>query len=597
WRGQLARVEQPTRLADALPAPLATDGPAFGHHTQLLGVTETAGLLVATRREHVTLNTLVQAAWILLLQRYTGQAAVTVGVTTAGRSAELADAERILGLFINTLPLTAAPSADGPAGEWLRALQADNLAMREYEHTPLVEVQRWAGHGGQALFDTLIVFENFPMDEALLAAAPGGLRFGAIGGQDDTHYPLTITAVVSGGVRQALRLHYSYDATRFSATQVAAFAAQTAHLLNALADNSGLPCGALPLLADDARTALLAGGENAQRYPSAEPVHRLIERRASLHPLAPALIYDDVTLSHDALNRRANRLARHLRTLGVGPEQRVGLALERSIDMVVAVLAVLKAGGAYVPLDPAYPAERLSSMMADSGIVLLLTQSAIAASLPRQPGLPVLEIGTDAAQPAPELESNLDLPVHPASLAYLIYTSGSTGKPKGIAVAHHALAEHTQVAVGYFGLTAADRMLLFSTMNFDGFVEQLFPPLAAGAAVVLRGPALWDSDTFYRATLDQRITIADLSTAYWNMLVQDFASHGVRDYGALRQVQATGEAMPPEALQAWRNAGLGHVKLLNTYGPTEATVTATAFDCAPYVSGREPLPAQMPIGR
>ena len=597
WRGQLARVDQPTRLADAMQAPLATEGAAFGHHVHLLDASDTAALLAAARREHVTLNTLVQAAWILLLQRYTGQAAVTVGVTTAGRPAELADAERILGLFINTLPLTAAPPANGPAGEWLRALQADNLAMREYEHTPLVEVQRWARHGGQALFDTLIVFENFPMDEALLAAAPGGLRFGAIGGQDDTHYPLTITAVVTGGASPALRLHYSYDATRFSASQVAAFAAQTAHLLNALADNPGLACGALPLLADDAQASLLTAGENAQRYPSEEPVHRLIERQARLRPQAPALVYNDVTLSHDALNRRGNRLARQLRALGVGPEQRVGLALERSIDMVVAVLAVLKAGGAYVPLDPAYPAERLSSMMADSGIMLLLTQSAIAASLPPQPGLPVLEIGADAAQPAPELESNLDLPVHPASLAYLIYTSGSTGKPKGIAVAHHALAEHTQVAVGYFGLTAADRMLLFSTMNFDGFVEQLFPPLAAGAAVVLRGPALWDSDTFYRATLEQGITIADLSTAYWNMLVQDFASHGVRDYGALRQVQATGEAMPPEALQAWRAAGLGHVKLLNTYGPTEATVTATAFDCAPYVSGREPLPAQMPIGR
>ncbi|CDG82376.1 non-ribosomal peptide synthetase [Janthinobacterium agaricidamnosum] len=611
WRGQLARIEQPTRLADVLAAP-ALQSPAlpatagaqlFGGHQQVLDGAVTARLLATARRERITLNTLVQGAWILLLQRYTGQAAVTVGVTTAGRPAELAGAEQVLGLFINTLPLTAAPSPGAAAGDWLRALQADNLAMREHEHTPLVELQRWAGHGGQALFDTLIVFENFPMDQALLAAAPGGLRFGAIGGRDDTHYPLTITAVLAGGVDPALRLHYSYDAARFSAPQVAAIAAQAERLLAALADTPQLPCGALPLLASDAETALLAAGDNPRRYPADQAVHRLIERQAALRPDAPALAHDGVTLSHAELNRRANRLARQLSALGVGPERRVGVALERSIEMVVAVLAILKAGGAYVPLDPAYPAERLAAMMDDSGVMLMLAQSGIAATLPRRPGLALLEVvaetGTDAAPPELQsnLDLNLDLPVHPDSLVYLIYTSGSTGKPKGIGVAHRALAEHAQVAVGYFGLTPADRMLLFSTINFDGFVEQLFPPLVAGAAVVLRGPALWDSDTFYRTTLEQGITIADLSTAYWNMLVQDFARHGVRDYGALRQVQATGEAMPPEALQAWRAAGLGHVKLLNTYGPTEAIVTATAYDCAPYVSGGLPLPAQMPIGQ
>ncbi|MRW94953.1 AMP-binding protein, partial [Duganella sp. FT80W] len=177
--------------------------------------------------------------------------------------------------------------------------------------------------------------------------------------------------------------------------------------------------------------------------------------------------------------------------------------------------------------------------------------------------------------------------------------SGSTGKPKGIGINHATLAEHSQVAQGYFGLTRSDRMLQFSTINFDGFVEQLFPALTCGAAVVLRGPELWDSATFLQALQTHGITIADLPTAYWHMLAQDFARlpEGQRHYGALRQVQATGEAMPPDGVQAWQDAGLSHVKLINSYGPTETVITSVVQDCAAYLQGDLPLPAQMPIGR
>ena len=146
-------------------------------------------------------------------------------------------------------------------------------------------------------------------------------------------------------------------------------------------------------------------------------------------------------------------------------------------------------------------------------------------------------------------------------------------------VAHHALVEHAYIAIDFFKLRSTDRMLQFSTINFDGFIEQLFPPLCAGATIVLRGPQLWDSETFYRELMDKRITVADLTTAYWFLLVQDFAKMGPRDYGALRQVHAGGEAMSPEGIKAWRQAGMNAITLLNTYGPTEAIVTATVADC------------------
>ncbi|SFU79654.1 non-ribosomal peptide synthetase, partial [Nitrosospira multiformis] len=195
-----------------------------------------------------------------------------------------------------------------------------------------------------------------------------------------------------------------------------------------------------------------------------------------------------------------------------------------------------------------------------------------------------------------ESDSNPQAVLHRHNLAYIIYTSGSTGKPKGVGVAHHALVEHAQVAVGFFGLDSTDRMLQFSTINFDGFIEQLFPPLCAGAAIVLRGPVLWDSETFHRELIEKRITVADLTTAYWFMLVQDFARNEPRDYGLLRQVHAGGEAMSPEGLKAWCEAGFDGVTLLNTYGPTEAAVTATVSNCSDYWQGNNEISVQVPIG-
>ncbi|MFG6449833.1 amino acid adenylation domain-containing protein, partial [Roseateles sp. BYS180W] len=363
-------------------------------------------------------------------------------------------------------------------------------------------------------------------------------------------------------------------------------------MLQALAEHPEQALGEVELAGEAERARLAAWSTNAQRHPADVPVHRLIEARSLETPDAIALRLDAEQLSYAELNLRANQLAHRLVALGVGLEVRVGLALERSIEMIVALLAVLKAGGAYVPLDPEYPAERLAYMLDDAGIELLLTQSHLGIAAEGVQTLALDQLTFDA-----EPVSNPAVAVHGGNLAYVIYTSGSTGRPKGIGITHASLAEHSQVAIGYFGLTPVDRMLQFSTINFDGFVEQLFPPLVAGATVVLRGPTLWDSETFYRQLIEQRISIADLPTAYWQLLAQDFAQKGPRDYGVLRQVQATGEAMPPEGVRTWREAGLGHVKLINSYGPTETVVTAIVEDCAAWITGDETLPAQMPIGR
>ncbi|MBA3755717.1 MAG: amino acid adenylation domain-containing protein, partial [Nitrosomonas sp.] len=390
-------------------------------------------------------------------------------------------------------------------------------------------------------------------------------------------------------------LQYSYACEYFSEATVSRIAVQIEQLLRMIT-GSGISClGDISLLSTAEWQQLKDWGINEKRYANPEPVHRLIERQVAEQPDATALIFGDIALSYAQLNERANRLAHQLIALGVKPESRVGIALERSIDMVVGLLATLKAGGSYVPLDPNYPRERLNHMVLDSAIELLLTHSHLREQIPHPASGNVVELDTLDLTDWPE--NNPEVALHGEHLAYIIYTSGSTGKPKGVAVAHHALIEHAYVAIDFFKLSNIDRMLQFSTINFDGFIEQLFPPLCAGAAIVLRGSLLWDSEIFYRELLDKRITVADLTTAYWFLLVQDFAKFGPRDYGSLRQVHAGGEAMSPEGIKAWRQAGMNAITLLNTYGPTEAIVTATVADCSENHIENDAESVQVTIGK
>ncbi|SDY98564.1 non-ribosomal peptide synthetase, partial [Nitrosomonas halophila] len=594
WRTWVRQFNAPTRLARSIVPPSAKLAKAakvgYGEVVRQLAPIQIETLIDFSRQERVTVNTLVQAAWALLLGHYTGQYTVTFGVTVAGRPADLPGSDQMLGLFINTLPVNVELKPSLSVGEWLRGLQAQNLASREHEHTPLYEIQRWAGQQRQALFDSILVFENYPLDEAFKQHTPGGLVISDVKGREETNYPMTVSVVENNG----FYLQYSYDDKCFSELAVHDIATQIEKLLREISQSATNRLGDLIFLDDVQQAKLKVWGVNEQRYASVKPVHSLIEKRAIACPEATALIFGDTELGYAELNRRANRLAHRLIALGIQPESRVGIAVERSIDMIVGLLAILKAGGAYVPLDPDYPRERLQHMVTDSGIELLLTQQAIEARIPRPAHGNVLLL--DALDVNGYSDANPGIAVHGEHLAYIIYTSGSTGHPKGVAVAHHALVEHARIAVEFFKLNSADRMLQFSTINFDGFIEQLFPPLCMGAAIVLRGPALWDSETFYQELIAKRITVADLTTAYWFLLVQDFARQGARGYGALRQVHAGGEAMSPEGIKAWRQAGLSGVALLNTYGPTEAIVTATVAVCSGEAQGDQ-QEADVTIGR
>ncbi|PPS64578.1 hypothetical protein CR917_20785 [Pseudomonas sp. BRM28] len=385
WGEQLRDLQEPTRLARvSTPA-----GDGYANHYLTLQAVDTGRLQRFAREQKVTVNTLLQAAWLLLLQRYTGQACVAFGATVAGRPAELKGVEQHIGLFINTLPVVASPRPELTVGQWLQQVQAQNLSLREHEHTPLFEVQRWAGKGGEALFDNILVFENYPVAEVLEQAAPEGLRFGAMEQHEQTNYPLTLAV----GLGDELSLHMSYDLAHFAPATIEQIAAQLGHLLLAMPSAADRPLGTLALMEQAEQREVLAEWNPAPaQFASQRCLHELIEAQAARAPSSIALTLGDAQLSYRELNERANQMAHALIAQGIGPEVLVGLACERSLEMVVGLLAILKAGGAYVPLDPAYPEDRLAYMMEDSGLSVVLAQSHLQLPVPQGVGEPIPDL-------------------------------------------------------------------------------------------------------------------------------------------------------------------------------------------------------------
>ncbi|MDV3438226.1 non-ribosomal peptide synthase/polyketide synthase [Pseudomonas otitidis] len=584
WLEQLAPLEEPTRLALAC-GRVASPEPGQALHSARLDAGQTRRLQAFARQQQVTLNTLVQSAWLLLLQRYSGQRSVAFGATVSGRPVELPGIEQQLGLFINTLPVIATPDGALSVAQWAQAVQAQNLALRDHEHMPLADVQRLAGRNGEALFDTLLVFENYPVSEAL-EAAPGGLGFSNLLYSEQSGYALTLIAQVG----EELELAFNYLTADFAEPSIRRIAGQLVHLLLQFMAQPQRALGELHLLEeDDHRRVVEQWNATARDYPGSIYVHQLFEQRALSQPNAPALTFAGRTLSYAELNAEANRLAHHLRSLGVGPDVLVGIAAERSVEMVVGLMAILKAGGAYVPLDPEYPQDRLAYMFEDSGIALLLTQSHLRDGLPIPAGLPVLELDRPAAW-ASASDANPEVPLHPENLAYVIYTSGSTGKPKGAGNRHIALHNRLAWMQEAYQLSAEDSVLQKTPFSFDVSVWEFFWPLMEGARLVMALPG----DHRDPARLVQLITEEGISTLHFvpSMLQAFVGEESAARCTSLRRIVCSGEALPVE-LQRQTLALLPQAGLYNLYGPTEAAIDVTHWTCIE--EGKDAVPIGQPI--
>ncbi|GGZ25554.1 non-ribosomal peptide synthetase [Streptomyces poonensis] len=580
WRTVLSGLEEPTLIAPGDSG--ATVPPA--HLTFTIPRELTDRVRETARRHDLTLSSVFQGCWALLLAQLTGRTDVVFGSTISGRPAELPGMETMVGLFINTVPVRVQVRPQWSLLDTVADVQHQTTGMVPHHHLSLPDIQRAAGLS--TLFDTLTVTENYPMGGEDLKELPGDLTMVGAKGTDANHYPLSIAALPD----DALRLHFGYRQEIFRRADIEAIGERFRRLFEVFADTPRCLVGRLPLLTDTEETGLLGFGSPAEPFPAGEVVPALFAEQVRRDPEAPALAFEGTTLSYAELDRRSNRLARALIERGAGPERLVALALPRSVDLVVATLAVLKAGAAYLPVDTSYPAERISYLLTDSAPALVLATSASAAVLPETCGAPRLLLDDPTAVRAIDAHTDTDIAaderlaeLSPANAAYVIYTSGSTGRPKGVVVPHAGLAGLVAEHIARFGVGPGSTVLQFASPSFDAAVWEMCMGLLTGATLAL-APAerLRPGRALVELVAEHRVTHILIPPAALGVL-----SPG--DLPSVRVLIVGGEASAPELVEAWAT---GH-SMINAYGPTEATVAASISGP---LSGAETPPIGTPVG-
>ncbi|KYF66721.1 non-ribosomal peptide synthetase [Sorangium cellulosum] len=605
FRGALAGFRAPTPLPmEAGPAAGAAGGDAFPCAEQALRFSraETEALAACARRLRVTLNTLVQGAWALLLSRHSGEPDVVFGATVSGRPPELPGSEAIVGVLINTLPVRVRVDEHEPLAAWLSRLQDRNSELRQHEWAPLSLVQRWSDvPGGRSLFDSLVVFDSYPEEEVPDAQSdvrdvrvralprPGGGRVGdALLTDGRNNYPVSLIVEPSS----ELGLILSYERRRLTHEAAASLLGQCRALLEAMAARPRARLAELPLVGAAERRRLLTD-MNATATASAPSacVHELFEAHAAARPDALAVVCEETALTYGELDRRTNQLARRLRALGVRPEDRVVVCIERSAEMVVALLGALKAGAAYVPVDPKFPRERLRAVVEDSGARAVITQERWAGAFDG-PGPALLLLDRDAGALAAEPDAPLlGQTARTDNLAYLIYTSGSTGRPKGVAVEHRHLASYVRGVLARLPLAEGGGMALVSTVAADLGHTSLFGALCSGRALhVLSEARIFDPDATAEYMSRHRVDALKIVPSHLGALLEAAQPENVLP---TRCLVLGGEASSWELIERIRKLAPG-CTVVNHYGPTETTVGSLTWQVDP-AAGRSG--ATVPIGR
>ncbi|MFJ2770397.1 amino acid adenylation domain-containing protein [Streptomyces sp. NPDC087300] len=575
WRTELAGADQPTLVA---PADRGT-APVLPDESVVQLPEESTRALVELARAHgLTVNTLVQGAWALVLARLAGRTDVVFGATVAGRPTDLPGAESMVGLLINTLPVRVPLDGAQPVTEMLTRLQERQSALFAHQHLGLAEIQRLAGPG--AVFDTLMVFENYPQPPAA-PTTPDRPTFTASAGHQATNYPLTLGILVTDRVMVRVTSRPDLIGRRESAEA----GQRLLRVLEQFVADPTAPVAQVDVLTESERLRVVERWNDTGRPVAAGSVVEAFEERVGLSPGAVAVVSGERALSYGEVEVRANRLARYLRGLGVGCESRVGLCLPRGVDMVVAELAVWKAGGAFVPLDPEYPADRLAFVIADSGAEVVLGSDGTLSGVPVGVARSVL-LDDVATARAVSAESAVALGTRPAGdqLAYVIYTSGSTGRPKGVAVAHGGLVNLAEAMRPVLGIEEDVVALQFASFSFDAAVLDVAVTLAGGGTLAI-------------ATSEQRADGAELASMIRGAGVRTASVVpsllGVLDPTAVEGVGnwvLGAELLTADLAARWS----GQARVWNTYGPTEATVMATA---GPVDAGLRSGDASPPIGR
>ena len=524
----------------------------------------------------VSLKSVLLAAHMKVLSVFTGESDVITGFLINGRP-ETSDGDRILGGFLNTVPLRMKLGSGTWADLVRHAFEAENelLPFRRY---PIQELQRV--HGAEQLFDTVFNYTHFHVADRLRGV--DGLQVLDVDGTEQTYYPLTAQFNMDH-LSSRIELALDYRAVDLDQEHVREIAGYYSRVLAAMSAEPFARHEGVCLLSDEEQRRLLVGLNDTRAAFSEEKcVHQLFEEQVERAPDAVAVRFGSEELSYRELNLRANKLARRLQAIGIGPETFVGIFMERSLDALIGLLAVLKAGAAYLPLNPEYPPERIRFMMDDSQARVILTQSCLLNRLPASATAQVICMDADwSTTTSRERDENLQPRAVPDNLAYAIYTSGSTGQPKGVLVTHRGVTNMIEASVRLFDITSSSRILQVASLSFDASVLEIFMALAGGATLYLVSrDAVVSGPELAQVLRDRNITTIAVTPSLLETLPDG-------EYPALRSVIVGGEACDAETAGRWSRGR----RLFNAYAPTEATVYATATQ---YVEARHRIP---PLGR
>ncbi|MEH2154008.1 amino acid adenylation domain-containing protein [Nostoc sp.] len=583
WQQQLHGFTNPTRLQLNRGEVQILPQPKTYHEQQCcLSATITAALQSQAQQYHLTLSTFVQASWALLLSRYTDECEVLFGATVSGRPPTLSGVESMVGLFINTLPVRVKIPTVKPLWQWLRQLQTQQVERSQYSWCPLVEIQAVSEIPAELpLFESIVVFENYPHDTSL--SNPGGsIQITKRRVIEQTNYPLTVIAVPG----QELSLRILYDGSRFDGETINRMMGHLMTLLEGMVTNIEQTVGEISMLTAAEQRQFLVWNDTQVDYPH-KCIAQLFEEQVERTPDAVAVSFQSQQLTYQQLNCQANKLAHHLQNLGVKPEVRVGIWVERSLSMVIGLLAILKAGGAYVPLDPRSPQERLSYMLSDSQASVLLTDSSITLS-----GQPLTVVCLDTSDFCQNSQENPVSGVTPENLAYVMYTSGSTGKPKGVAMSQRSLVNLLYWQMDESALSCA-KTLQFASISFDVSFQEIFSTWCSGGTLVLIAEEV-QKDGFALLQLIAQEKVERLFLPFVALQQLAYAASIAQSYPAsLRQIMTAGEQLhiTPVLVNFFKE--LSGCTLQNQYGPTESHVV-TSFTLQDAASSWSPLP---PIGR
>ena len=522
------------------------------------------------RAHRLTLNTVIQGAWALLLSRYSRDADICFGVTVSGRNVPLAGIDQMIGLFINTLPLRVEIRKEDTLEDWLQRLQRLHQDDQEYAYLPLHEIQTLgAATHGTALFDSLLVLENYPVERHTETA--DGYRIEDSRYIEYTTYPLTVF-VIPG---DTLRFRFGYDASRLDAADIEHIWRHLEKLLDGMTADSTRPVHLVQIVTEEEQTQLQAWNRTVTHYPPDETVVSLFEHQVAAEPQKIAVKMDEQSLTYAMLSQRVNQLANYLLGLQasdgrllVGPGTLVAIATERSVDMIVGLLAILKAGAAYLPVDPEFPPDRIAFMLRDSAARVLLTRSDI--NHERFVGqIERTVVNLDSPEVAAHPVTDPGVLCGPGNLAHAIYTSGSTGKPKGVTIEHRSLTNLLRDMQQRTAASPTDTLLAVTTLSFDIAALELYLPLVTGGTLILASRETARDGAALREMLDRHpVTLMQATPATWNLLRQV-------GWCARRPIRILcgGEALADDlAIFLHQNAQ----RAWNVYGPTETTIWSTA---------------------